>query len=107
MHAHEKRVGGLETVNALGRTRAALLIVGLAAAGSAQRPAATPAQEWRTYDHDLAGTRFSPLTDINAGNVTKLAKAWTFSFPPPPAGRGGGLGLGFSEAVPLVIGGVM
>jgi len=88
---------------------AALLVLGLAVAGRAQRPAATPAQEWRTYDHDLAGTRFSPLTEINAGNVAKLATAWTFSFPPPPGGRGGGGGLGLfgSEAVPLVIAGVM
>ncbi len=94
-------------MKALARTRAALLILWLAAVGSAQRPVATPAQEWRTYDHDLAGTRFSPLMEINAGNVAKLAKAWTFSFPPPPGGRGGPLGLGSSEAVPLVIAGVM
>src|SRR2546427_9106008 len=73
---------------------AALFILGLALAGGAQRPATTPAQEWRTFDHDLAGTRFSPLTEINTGNVTKLAKAWTFNFPPPPGGRGGPLGLG-------------
>ena len=56
----------------------ALLILVLAFGVQAQRPAATPAQEWRTYDHDLAGTRFSPLTEINAGNVAKLAKAWTY-----------------------------
>src|SRR5439155_18419366 len=91
--------GGVEIVNAMTRTLAALLVLGLGAAGSAQRLAVTPAQEWRTYDHDLAGTRFSPLTDINAGNVAKLAKAWTFSFPPSPGGRGGPLGLGSSEAV--------
>jgi len=86
---------------------AALLILGLAGAGRAQRPAATPAQEWRWYDHDLAGTRFSPLTEINAANVATLAKAWTFNFPPAPGGRGAPLGLGASEAVPLVIAGVM
>src|SRR5258705_13791007 len=86
---------------------AALLILALAVAGSAQQPAPTAAQEWRTYDHDLAGTRFSPLTEINAGNVAKLEKAWTFSFPPPPAGRGGGGLLSSSEAVPLVVAGVM
>src|SRR5712692_1483679 len=91
----------------LWRFSAALLILGLSVAGSAQRPAATPAQEWRTYDHDLAGTRFSPLTEINAGNVATLAKAWTFLFPPPPGGRGGGGLLGGSEAVPLVIAAVM
>ncbi len=91
----------------LSRVRAvALLVLALAVAGSAQRPAATPAQEWRTYDHDLAGTRFSPLTEINTGNVARLAKAWTFTIPSPP-GRGGPLGLGASEAVPLVVAGVM
>jgi quinoprotein glucose dehydrogenase len=83
---------------------AALLV--LAGAGRAPRPAATPAQEWRTYDHDLAGTRSSPLTEINASNVAKLAKAWTYNFPPPPSGRGGGL-FGGSEAVPIVVAGVM
>src|SRR2546423_1883699 len=84
-----------------------LLILGLSAAGGAQRRAATPAQEWRTYNHDLAATRFSPLTDINAGNVAKLAKAWTYTFPPPPAGRGGAGLLSGSEAVPIVVSGVM
>src|SRR5882672_11261050 len=59
-----------------------------AVAASAQRPAATAAQDWPTYDHDLAGTRFSPLTEISAGNVAKLEKAWTFNFPRPPGGRG-------------------
>jgi quinoprotein glucose dehydrogenase len=85
----------------------ALFISALAAAGFAQRPAATPAQEWRTYDHDLAGTRFSPLTEINTGNVATLTKTWTYNFPPPPGGRGGGGLLSGSEAVPLVIAGVM
>jgi quinoprotein glucose dehydrogenase len=72
-----------------------------------QKKPATPEQEWRTYNHDLAGTRFSPLTEINAGNVTNLKQAWVYSFPAPPGGgRGGGLG-GASEAVPIVVGGVM
>ena len=94
-------------MNGSRRCIAALLIFTGALAARAQRPAATAAQEWRTYDHDLAGTRFSPLTDINAGNVARLAKAWTFSLPSPPGGRGGPLGLGASEAVPLVVAGVM
>jgi len=85
----------------------ALLILGLAAAGDAQRRGATPVQEWQTYNHDLAGTRFSPLTAINAGNVAKLARAWTYNFPPPPSGRGGGGLLSGSEAVPIVVSGVM
>ncbi len=86
---------------------AALLILGLAVAGTAQQRAATPAQEWRTYNHDLAGTRFSPLTEIHTGNVAKLKKAWSYDFPPPPGGRGGNALLTGSEAVPIVVAGVM
>src|SRR5207249_10131100 len=63
---------------------AALLVLGLAVVRTAQPPAATPAQEWRTYDHDLSGTRFSPLTEINSGNVARLAQSWTFNLTPPP-----------------------
>src|SRR5262245_49854720 len=93
-------------MNAMRIAGAMTIVVAVAAAGRAQRPDATPAQEWRTYDHDLAGTRFSPLTDINTGNVERLTKAWTYTFPLPPGGRGGGL-LSGSEAVPLVVAGVM
>src|SRR6516164_6511482 len=86
------------------------IVLGLsvyAAIAGAQKKAATPAQEWQTYNHDLAGTRFSPLTEINGANVAQLQKAWSYSPPPPPGGgRGGGLGGG-SEAVPIVVAGVM
>jgi len=98
-------VNQLTRVVAFGAAGVALALV---VSGSAQRSAATPAQEWRSYDHDLAGTRFSPLTEINATNVAKLAKAWTYAFPPSPAGRGALAALlGGSEAVPLVVAGVM
>src|SRR5215831_21292152 len=86
----------------------ALAVIALAVAPSAQKKAATPAQEWPTYNHDLAGTRFSPLAEINTTNVAKLAQAWAYRFPPPPGGGRGGGGLGGgSEAVPIVVGGVM
>src|SRR5438309_11308979 len=32
--------------------------------------------EWLYYGGDQAGTKFSPLTDINAGNVQRLKIAW-------------------------------
>jgi len=86
----------------------ALAVIALAVTPSAQKKAATPAQEWQTYNHDLAGTRFSPLAEINTTNVAKLAQAWDYRFPPPPGGGRGGGGLGGgSEAVPIVVGGVM
>jgi quinoprotein glucose dehydrogenase len=91
----------------INRFSTALVIVGIAVTASAQKKPATPAQEWTTYNHDLGGTRFSPLTEINTNNVAKLAQAWVYKFPPPPGGgRGGGLG-GASEAVPIVVAGVM
>src|SRR5215475_10676659 len=87
----------------------ALAVIALAVTPSAQKKAATPAQEWQTYNHDLAGTRFSPLTEINSGNVAQLAPAWSYKFPVPEGrgGRGGGGGGAASEAVPIVVGGVM
>jgi len=32
--------------------------------------------EWLYYGGDQAGTKFSPLTDINAENVQRLKIAW-------------------------------
>jgi glucose dehydrogenase len=34
--------------------------------------------DWPTYGHDPGGQRFSPLTQINASNVTKLVPAWSY-----------------------------
>ena len=34
--------------------------------------------DWPAYGHDAAGTRYSPLTQINRDNVSQLKVAWTF-----------------------------
>jgi quinoprotein glucose dehydrogenase len=34
--------------------------------------------DWSYYGHDSAGTRYSPLSQINRQNVTTLKVAWTF-----------------------------
>ncbi len=75
------------------------LVVG---AQKTARPAAA-AGDWPTYNHDLAGTRFSTLAQINADNVTRLTQVWTHRAPQegPPSPFGG------SEATPIVIDGVM
>jgi quinoprotein glucose dehydrogenase len=57
--------------------------------------------DWPTYGHDLAGTRYSTLKQINIQNVSKLARAWTYHMDPY---RRGGRAW---EVSPLVIGGVM
>ena len=56
----------------------AIFVCAIAVVAAQQKKAATPEQEWRTYNHDLAGTRFSPLTDVNAGNVANLKQAWVY-----------------------------
>ena len=53
---------------------------------------------WPTYDGSPSGNRFSPLTEINTGNVGRLAPKWTF--PIPDVARA-------LEVTPVVVDGVM
>src|SRR5437588_1500062 len=66
------------------------------------------ASDWPMYNHDLAGTRYSPLTQINTKNAGKLKQAWAYRLrSPADAGkRLSGIG-GFSQATPIVVNGVM
>ena len=79
-----------------------MIVVAVTAGPSAQRRTVPAAVQWPTYNHDLAGTRFSPLTQINVSNVSTLAQAWTYQWPASGPPQFGG-----SEAVPIVVGGVM
>src|SRR5512133_164286 len=108
--------------------RTAFAIAGLAGAALGQT-------DWPTFGHDLGGSRYSTLKQIDTKNVTKLQRAWTYHLsagapaaPAPQAraagsseagdavqggrgrggrgGRGGFGGGGNSEVSPLVIGGV-
>ena len=60
--------------------------------------------DWPSYNRDLAGTRYSPLTEINTENVHELREAWSYEL-----GRNGTTGDlgGGSQFVPLVIDGIM
>src|ERR1700688_3337616 len=44
--------------------------------------------EWPYYGHDAGGTRYSPLTQVNRENVSKLKVAWTFHTGDLSDGRG-------------------
>jgi len=57
--------------------------------------------DWPRYARDLAGTRFSPLDQIDTANVRALETAWTFRIAP----EGGGMIA--SSATPIVIDGVL
>jgi quinoprotein glucose dehydrogenase len=73
----------------------AVLILPLAAAHSQSSRTGDP-REWRTYNRDLAGTRYSPLAQINTGNVARLEVAWSYR----PADSGG---RASAQAVPIVV----
>ena len=53
---------------------------------------------WPTYDGSLSGNRFSPLDQINIGNVQKLAPKWMFTLQDAPRAL---------EGTPVVVDGVM
>jgi glucose dehydrogenase len=84
--------------------RAALGAVLCFAAGTAA--AAPKAGDWPTYGLDDAGSRFSPLTEIDRTNVATLTAAWSVPVArgadddaPGPAGN--------PQATPIVVDGVM
>lgn len=82
----------------------------LVQAGSTQpRTTAQAGADWPMYRHDYAGTGYSPLAQIDVGNVSRLNLAWTYALQaaqPAPArtGQAGGPG---SQATPIVVNGRM
>ncbi|MGA2134004.1 MAG: PQQ-binding-like beta-propeller repeat protein [Bryobacteraceae bacterium] len=70
-------------------TRRATLVLVFCAGAFAQ-------SDWPSYGHDPGAMRFSTLRQIHAANVGRLKLAWTFR-----TGKPG------SEAVPIVVAGVM
>jgi glucose dehydrogenase len=54
----------------------------LCVVAAAVAPFACAATDWPSYGGDLANTRYAPLDQINAGNVSKLVKVWVFNTRP-------------------------
>jgi quinoprotein glucose dehydrogenase len=91
-----------------------LAIVFAPSSGARQFSPTGSRADWPMYRHDLAGTGYSPLTQITLANVSTLTQAWTYRLqsnapaPAVPAGRGGaGGGAVNSQATPIVVSGVM
>jgi quinoprotein glucose dehydrogenase len=79
-----------------------ILVLLLVQTAAVQRqPAPSGSADWPMYRHDYAGTGASPLAEINAGNVAKLARVWTYGL------QGDAAAAPNSEATPIVVGGVM
>ena len=91
---------------ALTAAAAALLLAMIAQVGTGQQGAARSADaDWPMMNRDPAGTRYSPLTQINTTNVTQLAKAWSYRLQ-PETGNLTGTEV-FQEVTPIVVNGVM
>src|SRR5215467_6834217 len=60
---------------------------------------------WDTYAGDAQGRRYSPLTQINTKNVSTLKLAWQYGVADATAGSVNAAGR--SQAVPIVVGGVL
>jgi len=92
---------------------AAAVTVLLAQTADGQQPNAASSTDWPSYRHDDAGTGHSPLRQINAANVGRLTRVWTYDLQGTSesatnaAGRGGGTGRINSQATPIVVNGVM
>ena len=69
------------------------LLMGLLGAPGDVPAAGGEVGEWRNYNRELDGKRFSPLTQVNRENVQQLQPVWSH-----PAG---------SQSTPIVIAGVM
>ena len=92
------------------------LIAALAvcAAGLAlQTTPRSPDADWPTYNRDLAGTRYSPLTQINTANVANLKQVWSYRLRPeagvdvPAVSKPASASEVFQEITPIVVNGVM
>ncbi len=68
----------------------------------------TPPGDWPMFNRDLAGTRYSPLTQINTTNVSKLARAWHYGFEREGKPiKGDSPSELYQEITPIVVNGVM
>ena len=75
---------------------------------------AQAASDWPAYGHDGGSSHYSALSDINAGNVSGLRRAWTFHMAPavganaaPQTGLAAHLRQRRGEATPLMVDGVL
>ena len=64
--------------------------------------AATSDGGWEHYGGSRGGDRYSPLTQINTGNVGKLSQAWSYDI-----GAEAGGGMGSLETTPIAVNGIL
>src|SRR6516225_8906282 len=66
----------------------------------------TPDPNWPYYGGDAGGMRYSPLTQVNRDNVSKLKVAWVFHTGDVSDGKHGKQRTGF-ETTPILVDGIL
>src|ERR1700752_4373074 len=90
-----------------------MMVVFCFTAFSQEQQRRNPDADWPTYNRDLAGTRYSPLTQINTTNVARLTQAWIYRLRPAPGvvvpavDKAASPSEIFQEITPIVVNGVM
>ncbi len=86
----------------------ALLVTLAIAATSRSTQESTADTEWRSYGGDTWSTKYAPLAQIDADNVSDLRVAWRWSSPENDlAAENAKFRPGWYEATPLVVDGVL
>jgi len=82
---------------------------GLPAATAAASSGTGAAADWPMYHRDFAGTRYSPLTAIDRGNVSGLELAWVYRFNRADRPRISGPSAFeiYQQVTPIVVDGIM
>jgi len=86
--------------------RLVLLVVAALTFGPPLSSQTSPQVEWPYYGGDPGNTKHSPLTDINSGNLQRLAVAWQWKHWETPLPEYGS-SPGFFESTPLMMDGVL
>ncbi len=85
-----------------------VMVAGSALALTGQAPERSADADWPTYNRDLAGTRYSPLDQIDTDNVSALHEVWTHRFHPEDGFvEGPHASELFQQVTPIVVDGVM
>src|SRR6266404_2856765 len=84
------------------RIFATILLAGIVAQGAYCQT------DWPAYGYDQAGQRYSPLKQIDTGNVSKLRRAWQYGVSSNANSSGTATqGPPATEAVPIMVDGML
>lgn len=75
-----------------------IAVLGARTLGQGTSAVQTAETDWSSHNRDVRNTRYSPLNQIDASNVNRLAIRWSFQAPGA---------INISATTPLVVQGVM